>query len=73
MPPDREKSDGSARQAARIEEGVEDRLWHPIHTPAHRAPRSGWPIPQAGTAWAESRRVDLDQGGGMGERADHPT
>ena len=30
MPPTWEKTDGSVRQAARIEDGAEDRLWHPI-------------------------------------------
>lgn len=48
MPPEREISDDSVRKAARVEEGAEERLRHPVHAPTHRAPRSGGKIPQAG-------------------------
>ena len=34
MPPEREISDDSVRQAARVEKGAEDGLWHPVH-PQH--------------------------------------
>lgn len=59
MPPGREKSDVSVRKAARVEEGAEERLRHPVHTPAHRAIGSGREISQAGKSRAGSGRMGV--------------
>jgi ribulose-5-phosphate 4-epimerase/fuculose-1-phosphate aldolase len=52
---------------------LKNSLRYPIHTSAYRAPKSakmiGRPIPQAGTAWAQSSSVASVRGERLGKRA----